>query len=199
MRATRRARSRERRVEKTRSWKRCSVTSSNSMARITSLESETAPWRLNQVLLPEPGRPMASTTMPVLRRGWGAGAAAGAVGPTACAGRPPEAVPLPPCQPVREAAPTRSAQGRRAAAVPPGRRLPNSAAPPRCPRRPRFLPAGRWGTAPPPAGSAGTAAGSGASTGWAGQDYRHWRHPPGDSGWPLPISTDPYFRGTFSP
>ncbi len=111
----------------------------------------------------------------LLRRGWGAGAAAGRVGPTACAGRAAEAVPLPPCQAVREAAPTRWGQGRRAAAVPPGRRLPNSAAPPRCSRRRRHLHAGRWGTAPPPAGSAGTAAGGGASTGWAGQDYHHRR------------------------
>src|ERR1700723_2813594 len=91
----RRAFSMERRLEKTRSWKRCSRTSSKSSERIMSLESGTTLWRLNQELLPEPGRPMARTTMPFGARcvtvaaagGLGAcstGDAAAATGSTGC-------------------------------------------------------------------------------------------------------------------
>src|SRR5580704_15264771 len=55
----------ERRLEKIRSWKRCSVGSSNRSARKRSLESGVMLWRLNHELLPDPGNPIASTTTPL--------------------------------------------------------------------------------------------------------------------------------------
>src|ERR1700679_2115529 len=64
-RAIKRAFSIERRLEKTRSWKRCSVGSSNRSARKRSLESGVTLWRLNHELLPEPGSPIARTTTPL--------------------------------------------------------------------------------------------------------------------------------------
>jgi hypothetical protein len=76
-RAISRALSIERRLEKTRSWKRCSVGSSNSSARNRSLESGVMLWRLNHALLPDPGNPIANTTVPRDGRGAGATAAAG--------------------------------------------------------------------------------------------------------------------------
>src|SRR2546426_7523981 len=54
----------ERRLEKTRSWNRCSVASSNSSARSKSLESGVMLCRLNHELFPEPGSPMAKITTP---------------------------------------------------------------------------------------------------------------------------------------
>src|SRR5580658_10330508 len=59
----------ERRLEKIRSWKRCSVGSSNRSARKRSLESGVMLWRLNHELLPDPGNPIASTTTPLEGRG----------------------------------------------------------------------------------------------------------------------------------
>src|SRR5437667_1049653 len=54
---------------------------SNNRVRSRSLESGVTPRRLNQVVLPEPGNPMASTTMPlgmgISVRGRGAGICAG--------------------------------------------------------------------------------------------------------------------------
>src|ERR1700719_1479411 len=64
-RAISRAFSMERRLEKIRSWKRCSVGSSNRSARNRSLESGVMLWRLNHELLPDPGNPIASTTTPL--------------------------------------------------------------------------------------------------------------------------------------
>ena len=63
-RAISRAFSMERRLENTRSWKRCSVGSSNNSARIRSLESGEILCRLNHELFPDPGRPIAKTTTP---------------------------------------------------------------------------------------------------------------------------------------
>src|SRR3954462_2777933 len=59
-----RAFSMERRLEKTKSWNRCSEGSSKSIERSTSLDSGVMLWRLNHELLPDPGRPTASTTIP---------------------------------------------------------------------------------------------------------------------------------------
>src|SRR6202161_3468572 len=70
-----RAVSMDRRVENTRSWKRCSRTSSNNNVRIKSLERGVRLWRLNHELLPEPGSPIASTTTPFGGRGDAAGTA----------------------------------------------------------------------------------------------------------------------------
>src|SRR6266478_4547105 len=70
-RAISRAFSMERRLENTRSWKRCSVGSSNNNARIRSLERGDILCRLNHELLPEPGRPIAKTTTPFGVRGGG--------------------------------------------------------------------------------------------------------------------------------
>src|SRR5258707_5353539 len=78
-RATSRARSKERRFEKTRSWKRCSVGSSKRRPRRRSLESGVMLLRLNQELLPEPGRPMERTTTPLYFLGT-AGSLAMAIG-----------------------------------------------------------------------------------------------------------------------
>src|SRR5579863_4766671 len=75
-RAIRRAFSMERRLEKIRSWNRCSVGSSNKRERSRSLESGVILLRLNHELLPEPGNPIANTTTPFGER---AAVAAGAV------------------------------------------------------------------------------------------------------------------------
>src|SRR5882724_4937460 len=64
-RATRRTCNSERRFENTRSWKRCSLGSSKSKPRRRSLESGVMLLRLNQELLPEPGRPIERTTTPL--------------------------------------------------------------------------------------------------------------------------------------
>src|SRR2546427_10947776 len=77
-RAISRALSMERRLEKIRSWKRCSVGSSNRSVRNRSLESGVILCRLNQELLPDPGRPIARTTTPLGARGMVAGGAAAA-------------------------------------------------------------------------------------------------------------------------
>ncbi len=64
----------ERRLEKIRSWKRCSVGSSKRSARNRSLESGVMLWRLNHELFPDPGNPIARTTTPLEGRGdsgWG--------------------------------------------------------------------------------------------------------------------------------
>src|ERR1039458_7426354 len=75
----------ERRLEKIRSWKRCSVGSSNRSARNRSLESGEMLWRLNQELLPDPGSPIASTTTPFEGRGVSAsGGAAAALATRLC-------------------------------------------------------------------------------------------------------------------
>src|SRR5438445_164972 len=58
----------ERRLEKTRSWNRCSVASSNSSARSKSLESGVMLCRLNHELFPEPGRPMAIQALALLAK-----------------------------------------------------------------------------------------------------------------------------------
>src|SRR5712692_2339601 len=81
-RAISRAFSMERRLEKIRSWKRCSVGSSNRSERSMSLESGLMLCRLNQELLPDPGRPIARTTTPFGARGVAAlgGAGAGVFG-----------------------------------------------------------------------------------------------------------------------
>src|SRR6476619_6084453 len=50
------------------------------MARIMSLESGLRLWRLNQELLPEPGSPIASTTVPLEMCGLVAGGIIGAAG-----------------------------------------------------------------------------------------------------------------------
>src|ERR1700739_1978188 len=75
----------ERKFEKTRSWKRCSCASSKSNWRSISLERGVMLLRLNQELLPEPGRPMARMTAPLGGRGIAGGrgrgvAAGGAAG-----------------------------------------------------------------------------------------------------------------------
>src|SRR6266436_8070366 len=76
-RATRRARRSERRLEKTRSWKRCSFGSSKRRPRRRSLESGVMLLRLNQELLPEPGRPIDRTTTPLYFLGMSLATAAG--------------------------------------------------------------------------------------------------------------------------
>src|SRR6266851_5215120 len=60
--------------------------SSNSRERTMSLESGITLCRLNQELLPEPGRPIASTTRPLGGR-WVAGIAAGPLGAWGTCGR----------------------------------------------------------------------------------------------------------------
>src|SRR5260221_1075957 len=70
----------ERKLEKTKSCKRCSVGSSKSMARIMSLESGLRLCRLNHELLPDPGNPMASTTVPFDARGRAAAGTSGTDG-----------------------------------------------------------------------------------------------------------------------
>jgi hypothetical protein len=65
----------ERRLEKIRSWKRCSVGSSNSSPRNMSLESGLILWRLNHELFPDPGSPMARITLPFGARGTAVGEA----------------------------------------------------------------------------------------------------------------------------
>src|SRR5580698_5125300 len=95
-RAISRAFSIERRLEKIRSWKRCSVGSSNNNARSRSLESGVILFRLNQELLPDPGNPIARTTVPLGGRAGTTGtplpAAALATGAASAeAGAPPSA------------------------------------------------------------------------------------------------------------
>ena len=80
----------ERRLEKIKSWKRCSLGSSKRSARRRSLESGLMLWRLNHELLPDPGRPIANTTVP---RDTGDAGTCGTpppeATPTPCSGSPP--------------------------------------------------------------------------------------------------------------
>src|ERR1700730_3009869 len=59
----------ERRLEKIRYWKRCSVGSSNSRPRNIYFESGVILCRLNQELFPDPGNPIARITLPFGRSG----------------------------------------------------------------------------------------------------------------------------------
>src|SRR5580692_8620029 len=133
----------ERRLEKIRSWKRCSVGSSNRRARKRSLESGVTLWRLNHELLPDPGNPIARMTTPLEGRSGGAPLcpADGVVLPhlhlRAVVAAPPEAQPtclgLPPAAagPESPAPPRRPALGGKARY----RRMPAAAGR----VRPRFL------------------------------------------------------------
>src|SRR6266849_2891767 len=81
-RAISRAFSMERRLEKIKSWKRCSVGSSNSIPRKMSLESGVILCRLNHELFPDPGNPIARITLPFGTRGATVGETFGAAGVT---------------------------------------------------------------------------------------------------------------------